>query len=194
VAIAKPRYVKMPSPNFFEPGEMKVNQVAAVVLHGTASYGIASAIDWLRNPRHDKPGAAVSASYAISKGGVIYELVPFESGLRAWANGIVENYDTSLAWLVNAVKNKINPNWITVSIEHEATSDEMQRRASMTDAQFNSSIDLTAYILAASGLRAGHETIIGHNQISGTKKYNCPGVIFPPAYTEQLLIRHAELK
>lgn len=196
--ISKPRIVKTPSPNFFTLDEMKVNQVAAVCLHGTAVPKITPAslqgsLDWLRNPRHDKPGAAVSSNYLISQAGVIYELVPWESGLRAWANGVVENYDQSIKWLVDAIRNRVNPNWITVSIEHEASGLAMQRRDSMTDAQFNSSIDLTAYILATAGLKASHQTIIGHNQISGTIKYNCPGVIFPPAYTEQLIIRHREL-
>lgn len=191
--IAKPRFVKMPSPNFFTKDEMEVNQVAAVVLHGTAG-PLQAAIDWLRNPQRDNPDNAVSANYVISKAGVIYELVPWESGLRAYANGIAETIDTSIPWLVAAVKNRINPNWITVSIEHEALYNDMVLRRSMTDAQFNSSIELTAYILAGCGLKANHETIIGHNQISGTNKYNCPGVIFPPAYTEVLLNRHSDLR
>lgn len=193
MTIAKPRYVKMPSPNFFEPGEMKESKIQAVVLHGTSG-PLQASIDWLRNPRHGDPNAAVSSNYVISKSGVIYELVPFEVGLRAFANGIVENYDYSIKWLADAFRNGINPNWITVSIEHEASYNDMVLRRSMTDAQFNSSIDLTAYILAANNLPANHQTIIGHNQISGKIKFNCPGVIFPPAYTEQLIIRHKELK
>lgn len=190
--IQKPRVYKTASPNFFTPNEMRVNQVAAVVLHGSAGPAGPS-LDWLRNPRRDNPGAAVSSNYFISKSGVIYELVPWEPGYRAFANGMVENYDTSIKWLVSAVAQRINPNWITVSIEHEASSLEMETRASMTDAQFNSSIDLTAYVLAGAGLKASHETIIGHNQISGKNKYNCPGVIFPPAYTEVLILRHSVL-
>lgn len=190
--IAKPRIVKTPSPNFFTPGEMKTNKVAAVCLHGTSG-PLQGSLDWLRNPRHDNPQAAVSSNYVISKAGVIYELVPWEPGYRAFCNGIVENYDTSIKWLVSAVAQRINPNWITVSIEHEASKQEMETRASMTDAQFNSSIDLTAYILGTAGLKANHQTVIGHNQISGKEKYNCPGVIFPPAYTEVLIQRHAYL-
>lgn len=191
--LAKPRTVKVPSPNFFTPKEMSHNQILAVVLHGTSG-PLQPSLDWLRNPRHDDPDQRVSANFLISKAGVIYELVAPEPGYRAFGNGIVEHGDGSLLWLRSAVANKVNPNWITVSIEHEATRAEMLTRASMTDRQFNSSIELTSYILSFAGLKADHETIVGHNQISGTLKYNCPGVIFPPAYTEQLVIRHPELK
>lgn len=184
--------LKLPSPNYFTPAEMDTNVIQAVVMHGTAG-PVHAAINWLRDPQPGHLDNRVSSNYIISKLGVIYELVEWEKGLRAFANGIVENSDKSLVWLNDAIHNHINPNWITVSIEHEATQKEMINHASMTDAQFNSSIDLTAYILKATGLKATHQTIIGHNQISGTKKYNCPGVIFPPAYTEVLLNRHKDL-
>jgi N-acetylmuramoyl-L-alanine amidase len=178
------RFVDIPSPNhFYDP-----KPIEAVVLHGTASKGIWPAINWHLNPQ-----SQVSANFHISKKGIIYRLVNFEAGKRAWANGIVENYDHSLDWLNKLVKAGKNPNRYTVSIEHEATTEEMLRRASMPDAQFNSSIDLVAYILTKTGLPANNQTVIGHNQISGVNKADCPGVIFPPAYTEQLLLRYPTL-
>lgn len=191
--LIKPRFVKTPSPNFFTPEEMKVSKIAAVVLHGSAGPAGPS-IDWLRNPRRDNPGAAVSSNYFISGSGVIYELVPWEPGYRAFANGIIETPDLSLAWLRDAIKRRLNPNWITVSIEHEAMEAEMRNRAPMTDNQFNSSIDLTAYVLRQAGLKASHETINGHFQISGKVKADCPGVINIGAYTEVLIIRNPDLK
>lgn len=190
--IAKPSTIKLPSPNYFLPAEMKTNAIAAVVLHGTSG-PLQGSLDWLRNPRLDNPEAKVSSNYLVAKSGIIYELVPWEYGFRSMGNGIVETYDTSIKWLNDAVKNRINPNWITVSIEHEASYNEMVLHRSMTDAQFTSSCALTAYILAGSGLKASHQTVIGHNQISGKQKFNCPGVIFPPAYTEQLIKRFPEL-
>lgn len=180
--------IKLPSPNFYPAGR----KIEAVVLHGTAGPAGPS-LSWLRNPRLDNPDAAVSANYLIDKAGNVWELVDWQAGRRAFGNGIVENFDSTIKWLVDCLKNRINPNLVTVSIEHEASTREMTTRASMTDAQFNSSIELTAMILTAARLKANHQTIIGHNQISGTRKYNCPGVIFPPAYTEVLLIRHPEL-
>jgi len=179
--------IKLPSPNYFSPGEMQDHRIRAVVLHGTAG-GLNGSIQWLRNPY-----SSVSANYVISKTGVIYQLVDWQAGNRAWANGIVETSDPTINWLNDAIKKGINPNWITVSIEHEATKWEMDNHAKMTDAQFNSSIDLTANILKLAGLKANHQTIIGHNQISGKNKFNCPGVIFPPAYTEVLINRHPDL-
>lgn len=182
------KIVKLPSPNYFTA----VNPIKAVCLHGTAGSWQA-ALAWLRNPQVENPNAAVSANYLVTKSGAVYELVDWQAGRRAWANGIVENYDKSIKWLVDAAKGKVNPNYLTVSIEHEATLQEMLDHASMTDAAFNASIELTAFILKTAGLKASHETIIGHNQISGKQKYNCPGVIFPPAYTEVLIARHKEL-
>lgn len=177
------KFVDLPSYNRW----VDSSPIMGVVLHGTSGDLIPS-INWLRVEKSE-----VSANFVISKAGVIYRLVNFEQGYRAWANGIVENYDTSIKWLNELVRARKNPNRYTVSIEHEATSAEMIARSPMTKEQFDASIDLTAYILTVSGLKASHQTVIGHNQISGTKKFNCPGVIFPPAYIEVLQDRHRNL-
>lgn len=179
---------KLSSPNY----EISNLAIQAVCLHGSAGSAAAS-LSWLRNPQPANPTGRVSSNYFIAKTGEVFELVDWQANRRAWANGIVEHFDMSLGWLLNAVKNGINPNLVTVSIEHEASRFEMEHYASMTDAQFNSSIELTAMILKAAGLKASHQTVIGHNQISGTNKFYCPGVIFPPAYTEVLILRHPEL-
>lgn len=183
--------IKLPSQNCYQPAQMTERAVWSVVAHGTASADAWSAIGWLRNPK-----SGVSANYVISKTGVIYELVDWQAGRRAWANGIVDaiNYDRSLKWLNDCVRRKINPNWHTVSIEHEATDPEMRRQASMTDAQFNASIDLTAYIMRLANLKASHETYVTHHQIAGAAKPTCPGVIFPPAFLEVLIDRNPDLK
>lgn len=180
--------IQAPSPNFFD----SYKPILAVCLHGTAG-PLAASLATLRNPRPDKPSAAVSSNYLIDLDGTVYELVPYPSGKRAWANGIVEAHDTTIEWLNQCVKTGSNPNLCTVSIEHVATADAMRRRASMPVRQFDASIELTASILLRAGLKASHQTIIGHNQISGTIKYDCPGVIFPPAYTEIVIDRHKEL-
>lgn len=180
--------IRYSSQNYFQAS----NPIEAVCLHGTAG-SLWGSLATLRDVRVDNPALAVSSNYLIDKNGQIYELVPWQLNRRAYANGVVENYDKSLNWLVQAVRAGLNPNLITVSIEHVAGELEMISRASMPNAQFNSSIELTANILAAAGLKANHQTIVGHNQISGYKRYNCPGVIFPPAYTEVLINRFPEL-
>ena len=42
----------------------------------------------------------------------------------AWANGTVNKPDTSLPWMQKAVNEHINPNNLTVSIEHEGKTGE----------------------------------------------------------------------
>jgi len=187
------KMIPLPSPNRFIPAEMQHNKVKALVMHGTASEGVQSALDWLRNPQPRNPKAAVSANYVISKAGVVYELVDPFSGDRAWANGWVENPDPSIKWLQFAIANKLNPNWLTISFEHEATWQEMLNRGRLTDPQWAASQELAAYCLRRVNLKANHETIITHSQISGRQKYNCPGVIFTPSYTEELVKKYPDL-
>ena len=182
--------VRLPSNNCYLPGQMTENQVFALVYHGTASPDVFSAIGWLRNPKSE-----VSSNYVISKAGVTYELVNPLVGRRSWANGKVHpNYDKSIKWLVDCVKREINPNWHTISIEHEATSKEMADQARMTDAQFNASIDLSAWLMRQFNLKAGHEQMLAHRQIAADWKPTCPGVIFVPAYAEVLIARNPDLK
>lgn len=182
---------KLYSPNYFVPSDMTESAVLAVVEHGTAAPDFRSAINW-----HLSRKSKLSANFHVSKLGEIAQLVDFQRGYRAWANGVVdkENFDRSVPWLADLVAREINPNWHTVSIEHEATSYEMLHQAPMTDAQFNASIELTAWILQVSGLKANHSTVLAHRQIAGAMKPTCPGVIFVPAYLEVLVNRHPELR
>lgn len=184
-------FIEKASPNYFTPDEMTFSKIVAVVAHGTDSIGIAPAVDWLTNPK-----SGVSSNFAIAKSGQIYQLVDFRTGKRAWANGVIDkvNYDKSLTWLNSCVKNRVNPNWVTVSIEHEATHEDMLKSRPMTDAQFNSSVELTAYIMRIAGLKATHESYVTHHQIAGIMKPYCPGVINPGAFTEVLIARNPDLK
>lgn len=177
-----------PAANYYSPWQMKESKIQAVCLHGTSG-AAAGALSWLTSKQ-----SGVSSNYLVTKLGDIYNLVDWRSGRRAWANGKIDIYDATIKWLDDAVKRGINPNWITVSIEHEASFEDMAFHRSMTDRQFNASIELTAAVLVAAGLKANHDTIIAHCQICAKAKPNCPGVIFVPAYLEQLLIRHPELK
>lgn len=177
------KFIDLPSPNYWSDGR----PVKAICLHGTAGR-LGAALSWLRNPKSE-----VSANFCISRAGDVYRLVAPEEGKKAWANGIIQKPDNSLQWLQAAIKEKTKVNLITWSIEHEASSDDMNWHKSMTDKQFNSSIELTAYLLKLAGLKANHETIVGHCQLNSIQKANCPGVIFVPAYLDVLLDRHPEL-
>lgn len=176
--------IKLPSPNYFPSGA----PVRAVVLHGTAGPLIPS-LDWLRNPRLDNPDAAVSANYVISLTGRVYELVDWRSGKRAYGNGVIRQRDMSLKWLNNCVAGGINPNLVTISIEHEASNIAMVTRGKMTDSQFSASTELVITLLRELKLTVSRETVCGHFQIDGAGKANCPGVINVPAYIEVLGLR-----
>lgn len=173
--------IDYPSPNFFDSGE----KIEAIVLHGTAG-SLRASLGTLTNPRNDNPGKAVSSNYLIDTNGDIYRLVPWWLNRRAWANGVVNKPDTSINWLMQAIRNRKNPNLKTVSIEHVASSDNMIKRGRMTDKQWASSFWLVKNLLKEFKLEATNQTILGHYQIDSVNKAYCPGVIDIPAYINAL--------
>jgi N-acetyl-anhydromuramyl-L-alanine amidase AmpD len=176
--------IRLPSPNF----DYASNKIGAVVLHGTSGPLWAS-INWLRNPQKDGKYGRVSSNYVIAKTGELYMLVDHRAGKRAYGNGTVNMQDKRLIWLRNALRERINPNYVTISIEHEASYDEMINGASMTDAQFNTSTELVITLLRENDLDIGLQAVCGHYQIDGWNKPHCPGVINIPAYLEVLKLR-----
>jgi N-acetyl-anhydromuramyl-L-alanine amidase AmpD len=180
------KFIDLPSPNYWQANDLKQSKIEAICLHGTDGPASAS-LSWLCNPK-----SGVSANFLVAKDGQTYKLVD-PATRRAWANGKVDTYDASIKWLDTAVKNKINPNFVTWSVEHEASRDDMMFHRPMTDAQFSASIDLVAYLLRLAGLKANHETLIAHCQICALAKPYCPGVIFVPAYLQVLQQRHLDL-
>lgn len=174
-------------PNYFTPEQMSESKILGICLHGTAG-SLASALAELTNPKPLTPKLAVSANFLVARNGYIYQLVEPFSGRRAWANGNLFNPDRSVKWIADCQDRKINPNWHSVSIEHEATWADMERHnyAAITDEQWAASQALSAYILQRAGLKANHETITTHGQYDSVNKTNCPGVLFGPSYAEQL--------
>lgn len=164
--------IDKPSPNYF----IASDKIEAIVLHGTAG-SLISALNWLTSP-----ASVVSANYVISKLGAIYRLVPYWQHKRAWANGVVNNPDNSIKWLNNAIVRNINPNLLTISIEHEASEKDMVNGAVMPPAQLKASIWLTQNLLKGCSLQPGRETILGHYQFDSVNRPHCPGVIHIPAY------------
>lgn len=173
--------IDRPSPNYFIYGL----PIKAIVLHGTAG-PLNASLEVLTNPRHDRPELAVSAHYVIDTNGDIYRLVSWWQGHRAWANGIVIHPDPKLIWLNDCIMQKVNPNLVTISIEHVATSDDMRSHRKMTDKQWASSFWLVKELLKGTKLRATDQTIVGHYQIDSVNKAYCPGVINIPAYINAL--------
>lgn len=174
----------LPSPNF----DYSNQPIKAIVLHGTSGPLWAS-INWLRNPQLSGKYGRVSSNYVISKAGEVFMLVDWRARRRAYANGIVNSYDKRITWLRSALQAGVSPNYVTISIEHEADYDEMINGASMPDAQFNASTELVITLLRENNLAIGPQTVNGHYQIDGWNKPHCPGVINVPAYIEVLKLR-----
>lgn len=173
--------IDYPSPNYWQAN----NPIQAICLHGTAG-NLAGALATLTKPRPDDPDKAVSANYTIAENGDIYRHVAWWLNRRSFANGIVNNPDQEIKWLMQAIARRINPNFLTISIEHVASDYAMKHAGRLTDAAWRSSQDLVKQLLKDCGLPANNQTIIGHRQINSVDKNFCPGVINVPAYIEVL--------
>jgi len=122
---------------------------------------------WFENPK-----SKVSAHFGIGLDGTTWQFVSLAKA--AWANGILENPDRSIKWLDDCVKQNINPNTRTISIEHQGDG-----VMPMPEAQYRASLALNRWLVSLNGLRPGTQTIIRHSQITGKQRANCPGISFP---------------
>lgn len=152
------------SPNFTQ-GRQGRKPVAIVnhIMEGS----LAACDSWFANRE-----SQVSAHFGIGKGGQLHQYV--KSGDTAWANGVVARPDTSIPWLADAIRRGINPNTLTVSIEHEGRSGD-----ALTEAQYQKSLALHRYLIAFYGIPVNEQSIIGHNRIDGVNRARCPGAGFP---------------
>ena len=128
---------------------------------------IEGTLSWFRNPV-----SGVSAHFGVARDGRVWQFVSL--GDTAWANGIVELFDQNIKWLTEAINQMVNPNYLTVSIEHEGDG-----ILSMPDIQYQASLALHKFILAECVIVPDKFHIIRHSQITGISRYNCPGVSFP---------------
>jgi N-acetyl-anhydromuramyl-L-alanine amidase AmpD len=142
------------------------NPVIAIVDHimqGT----MGSTRGWFNNP-----ASQVSSTFGVGKDGSIEQYVALTDA--AWANGIAENIDVSIPWLANAISNKVNENNLTVSIEHEGNTGDV-----MPEAQYQATLALHRWLISQYNIQVDRKHILGHYQISGHIKANCPGTGFP---------------
>ena len=126
-----------------------------------------STLSWFSYPKSE-----VSAHYGIAKDGRIWQFVDPHN--TAWANGIVSEPDTSIKWLAVAVRDGVNPNYLTISIEHEGNSGEP-----MPETQYLSSLALHRSLVKAYALNPDSQHIIRHSQIDSINRLVCPGPSFP---------------
>jgi len=165
VAVSKPPVnTKHPSPNRGYAAD--VHRVDAVIWHitqGTNSLG------WLTNP-----ASGASSNYLIARNGTIYELVPPTES--AWANGRVCNPDAdhNQPLITKWVKEGVNFNRRSVSIEHEGMT-SVGKGGSLTKAQVEATVNLTAWLCQEFKLTPDRAHIFGHFEIDACDRPNCPG-------------------
>lgn len=157
-----------------------VRQVRAVVWHitqGTDSRG------WLCNP-----SSGASSNYLIERDGTPFELVPPDHA--AWANGPMAKSNVDIPIVAEWVRQGINPNAQTVSIEHEGFTSN-NRGGSLTAAQIETTIQLTAWLCQRYGIPPDRQHILRHADIDGVNRPYCPG--FSTAEMESWIARVAAL-
>ena len=148
------KIIQKPSPNFssrqgYEP-EIIVVHIMAGSLTGTD--------DWFL---HSAGNQAVSAHYGIGLNGEIHQYVPED--MKAWANGIVNSPTFSL------YKPNINPNLYTLALECEGYD-----LAKAPETQLTVLCELITSLCDKYSIPKDREHIIGHYQIDGKRKKNCP--------------------
>lgn len=147
--------------------------IVAIVNHvmGKSESGVpatmASTESWFSNPKSE-----VSAHYGVSRAGEIVQYVRDTD--TAWANGILEDPDPTLPWLMDCVVKGVNPNKRTISIEHE--NDGVM---ALTLDQLDATIWLHRTLCQTYAIIPDRIHIIGHSQITGRTRANCPGSRFP---------------
>lgn len=157
--------------NNFWPGRDGHSPIA-IVDHIMQS-SIESADGWFKNPKSE-----VSAHFGVAKDGRIWQWVAVTNS--AWANGPINNPDKSIQWIVDADKHNINPNRLTISIEHEGKTGEL-----FTQKQYDATLWLHQKLIKENNIALDGKHIIGHFQLDSVTRPNCPGKGFP---WEQLLM------
>jgi N-acetyl-anhydromuramyl-L-alanine amidase AmpD len=148
--------------------------VKAVVLH-IAEGGYAGSVSWLTSA-----ASGVSAHFMISKAGDITQMVHLSD--TAYANGLSwngshwidpEGTPVSPSW--SGLTPPVNPNFQTVSIEHEGHSGDP-----WTPAMIAADVKLLRWLKQQLGFAfVPHETLIGHFEISPIDRARCPGPTCP---------------
>lgn len=147
-----------PSPNRFN-GRMG-KSIIAIVNHITAG-NFPGCLTWMKNP-----AAKASAHYLITRTGKIYQMVKDENA--AWHAGFINKP----SWKLN---DGTNPNYITLGIEHEA----LTGNHGLTEAQYQSTLELHKILIAKYKIPVDKDHIIGHCHIDSVNRPNDPGSAFP---------------
>ena len=155
--MTKPDITWVPSPNHSALKGYKFIAIVDHIMSGT----LAGTDSWFQNP-----ASKVSSHFGVGKNGEIHQYV--DTDYPAWANGTANNPNWSL------LKSGVNPNYYTISIEHEGESGDV-----MPEAQYQATLSLHRWLIKEIGIEVSTDTIIGHYRIDSVNKANCPGSGFP---------------
>lgn len=150
--------------------------VKAVVLH-VAQGNYEGAISWLRSAK-----SVASAHFVVAKDGRIAQLVSIDDS--AWGNGLWYDRRKKIWLTPNDSRHRlpanptwpglvagINPNYYTISIEHEGYDQE-----DWTPAMYDANLKLLGWIGDECTLTyVLHDSLIGHCEIDSTTRGYCPG-------------------
>lgn len=152
------------SPNFWSGRSgQKPLAICDHIMQGT----LESSDSWFRNR-----SSQVSAHFGVGKDGRIWQWVHTQDS--AWANGILQSPDTTIDWLAECVRNNINPNHCTLSIEHEGYTG-----VPFPPEQYKATLWLHRHLCVNYNIIPDRKHIIGHYQITAYDRANCPGKAFP---------------
>lgn len=171
------------SPNFYSGwGRWKPTVIVNHISAGT----MGSMDNWFRNPQ-----ARASSHFGISREGEIHQYVSLDN--RAWTQGL-RSHEIKYATAPIVRQINVDPNYYSVSIEHEGYKDN-GIDGNLTEEQFFASLWLHKYIQVKSQEMFGAKIpftpqhVIGHFQIDPIDKPFCPGVNFPWARLYNLLYK-----
>jgi len=153
----KPTIKWIGSPNFSSHRGYKTRAIVNHIMQGT----LAGTDAWFANP-----ASKVSSHFGVGKNGEIHQYVDLK--YPAWANGGVNKPTWPL------LISRVNPNYYTVSIEHEGYSGDV-----MSEAQYQATLSLHQWLIETLGIPVTRDNIIGHYRIDSVNKSNCPGTGFP---------------
>lgn len=155
--MSSPKIETALSPNFRR--NRQGYNIVAIVNHITDGL-MPGTLNWLLNP-----ASKASAHYLVSKTGRIIQMVADED--TAFAVGNVNRPNWPLY-------NGNNPNYYTLSIEHEALAGD-----SLTEVQYLASLELHWILIKKWQIPVDRDHIIGHYRLDSINRQNDPGPNFP---------------
>jgi hypothetical protein len=165
----KPNIVWRGCPNYWHGRVDDQNRpwsVIAIVDH--IMVGTQESTDgWFKNPK-----SQASSTYGVAKDGRIWQWVNVDD--THWGNGILQQPDMSVGWIAECANKTINPNYRTISIEHEGWPGDV-----FPEAQYQATLALHRWLLATFNIPADRQHVNGHYQLMKIDKATCPGVSFP---------------